>query len=155
MGELIFQKVKKIMQKEVQSIDESENVDKALEKMNFFRISCIVVLRKGSPIGILTERDLINRVLLKNKVPKKTKVKDVMSSPIVTKSPDFSTSKLVKIMNEHMIRHVPIVSEDKLVGIITQTDIVKLQASLNKWFVIQHILFIIVVVIGIFVFFWR
>ncbi|PLW79319.1 hypothetical protein C0585_08290 [Candidatus Woesearchaeota archaeon] len=118
-------KISKLMQKDVKTIEEDEPISKAIEVMNFYKISCIVVTRKGSPTGIITERDLINRMLAKSKCTKKGKVKEVMTTPIVTKESNFPTSKIVKLMNDYMIRHVPIVNEGKVIGIVTQTDIVK------------------------------
>jgi CBS domain-containing protein len=109
------------------------------------------VSRKGAPIGILTERDMINRVLSKNKNPKKTKSKDVMTTPIVSKPSNFPLYKLIKIMNEYMIRHVPIIQEDKIIGIITQTDIVKFtEKSSNIKYMIQYLTIVILLLLLIF-----
>lgn len=142
-----FNNISKIMQRNVETIEEEETVHKALEKMSFFRVSCLIVIRKGQPTGILTERDMINRVLLKQKNTQKITVKDIMTSPIVSKPSNFPIYKIVKIMNEYLVRHVPIIEEGKIIGIVTQTDIMKyMQNSLNKKIILQYFIMSLMIV---------
>jgi len=140
-------KISRLMQKDVKTIEEGEPISKAIEIMNFYKISCIVVTRKGSPTGIITERDLINRMLAKSKCTKKGKAKDVMTTPIVTKESNFPTSKIVKLMNDYMIRHVPIVNEGKVIGIVTQTDIVKYTQKAMRHREVSILVIVIMIII--------
>ena len=75
-------KVEDVMTKEVITIDETATIKEAAEIMDKNEISCLIALRKGRAIGIITERDLLKRVIVEAKNPEKTKVGKVMSSPL-------------------------------------------------------------------------
>ncbi len=74
-------KVSDVMIKEVITIDENATVKEAAEIMNKFEIGCLIAVRKGKAMGIITERDLLKRVVAEARDANKTKVKEVMSSP--------------------------------------------------------------------------
>lgn len=91
-----------------------------MEKNN---IGCIVVVEKAKPVGIVTERDMCFRVVAKNKKPDKVLVREIMSTSIKTVTPDTTLKQASRMMVKHKIRRLPVIEDDTLVGIITNTDI--------------------------------
>ena len=82
-------KVEDVMIKEVITIDENASVKEAAEVMNKFEIGCLIAIREGKAIGIISERDLLKRVVAEARDTTKTKVKDVMSRPLVVVEPNM------------------------------------------------------------------
>jgi signal transduction histidine kinase len=88
-------------------------------------IGSLVVIQNGEIVGIITETDLTRRVISKGLNPKRTLINNVMTKKVITINPEGSMEKAIHIMNENRIKKLPIVKNQKLVGIITTTDIVK------------------------------
>lgn len=114
-----------IMKKNVISIDSSMTAQDAAKMMDDASIGAIVVLENGIAIGIVTERDLARRIVAKGK-PLTTNVKEVMSSPLIVINPDDTVWEAAQLMKARQIHRVPAVKENRLVGIVTTSDIVKL-----------------------------
>ncbi|MEM3640319.1 MAG: CBS domain-containing protein [Candidatus Bathyarchaeia archaeon] len=125
-------KVEDVMVREVITIDENSTVKEAAEVMNKFEIGCLIAVRKGKAIGIVTERDLLKRVVAEAKDANKTKVKDVMSSPLVVVEPHMELEEAVKLMFQMKIKKLPVVDGKRLVGLITLTDIARFQPQIIK-----------------------
>ena len=89
------------------------------------RISCVVVTRQDEPAGILTEKDLIRRVVTVQRNPAETRVTDVMSSPITTVPPDYSVLGVSRKMDALHLHRLVVMDAGKLCGILTQTDIMR------------------------------
>lgn len=117
--------VNEIMKHSVISMDSSMTVQDAAKMMDDASIGAIVVLENGIAVGIITERDIVRRIVSKGK-SLSTSVKDVMSSPLIVINPDDSVWDLAQLMKMRKIHRVPAVKESKLVGIVTTSDIVKL-----------------------------
>jgi CBS domain-containing protein len=117
-----------IMSKYVITSKPDEEVIKASTKMIAEDISCIVVVDGDKPIGVLSERDILKRVPLTNKVFA-LKVKDVMRKPIVTVPPTMGLQEAVGVMTKNSIRRLVVVKDGKLVGLVTQTDFTKALAK--------------------------
>jgi len=114
-----------IMKKNVISIDSSMTAQDAAKMMDDASIGAIVVLENGIAIGIVTERDLARRIVAKGK-PLTTNVKEVMSSPLIVINPDETIWEAAQLMKTRKIHRLPAVKENRLVGIVTTSDIVKL-----------------------------
>jgi CBS domain-containing protein len=117
--------VKDLMSKRVNVIDEKKSVFHAAKIMAKERRGYVVILKKGKPVGILTDSDVLEKVISKGKDPKKVKVKDIMSSPLITISPNEEIIEASRLMRKNMIKRIPVVEKEKLVGIICDTDIAK------------------------------
>ena len=117
--------VKDLMSKKVNTIEENKTVFHAAKQMAKERRGYVVVLKKGKPIGILTDSDILEKVISKGKDPKKVKVKDVMTTPLITISPDEELVEASRIMRKNLIKRIPVVKNGKLVGVITDNDIAK------------------------------
>ncbi|MCX8154197.1 MAG: CBS domain-containing protein, partial [Candidatus Bathyarchaeota archaeon] len=85
----------------------------------------IVIAENDKPIGIVTERDIIVKCLAKELNPREVKAKDIMSSPVISIEPDVEMLEAAKVMVSRMIRRLPVVENNKLVGIITTSDMIK------------------------------
>ncbi|XRO76467.1 CBS domain-containing protein [Methanocaldococcus sp. 10A] len=93
-------------------------------------IGAVVIVEGNKPVGILTERDIVKRVVSKNLKPKDVLVEEVMSKKIITIPQNVSITEAAKIMATHGIKRLPVVKDGELVGIITQSDIVKVSPDL-------------------------
>jgi CBS domain-containing protein len=116
--------VKDIMTKEVVKISVNDDVFAAAELMNSSEIGCLVVVDGENPIGIITERDIVRRVVAKE-LPLETKVSKVMSKSLITIDPEASLKEASRVMSSHKIRRLPVLKQNKLVGIIVSADFVR------------------------------
>jgi CBS domain-containing protein len=98
------------------------------------KVSSIIIIDQNSePIGIITERDIVRRVISDDKDPKITKATDIMSRPLITVKEDTDLYDVSKKMVKHKIRRLPVVNDNNtLVGIVTVTDIIKYYHEKNK-----------------------
>jgi len=117
--------VKNIMSKPAVKINYNKTVQEAAKQMVKHRVGSIIVVKKKSPIGIITETDLNKKIVALGKDPKKLKVGDVMSSPIVFSQPNDDIVKTVEKMKKHRIKRIPVVDKGKIIGIVTNTDIAR------------------------------
>jgi len=123
--------VKDIMTSPVITIDEDASVNKAALLMDKNDVGCIVVTgKKGKPLGIITERDLVTRVLAKNARPSKLVVKEVMTSPLITVDPDETLSEAARRMSRLKIRRLGVIYKGNLVGLISSKDILAITPEL-------------------------
>jgi signal-transduction protein with cAMP-binding, CBS, and nucleotidyltransferase domain len=112
--------IKDVMVKGVITIDNTETVRKAAEVMSKLGISCLIALKKRKAAGILTEMDLLKRVIAEGKDPNTTKVTEIMSSPLI-----MDLGEAVELMFNKKIKKLPVVQGDRLMGLITLTDIAR------------------------------
>ena len=116
-------KIKDIMVRDVITVAPQESVKKAAEIMNKNEIGCLIVVEDGKPVGIVTERDMLNRVLLSKKELEKIEVRDVMTKSIVSGKPDMEIISALRLMFKHGVKKLPIVDKSHLVGLVTLTDL--------------------------------
>jgi CBS domain-containing protein len=124
-GGFMSQKLRKIMVEKVVTIEPKASALQAAELMNMHEIGCIVVVDHEKPVGILTERDMLKRVICKSKSSKTVKVIDLMSKPLVSGSPDMRAGDAAKIMFERNIKKLPVVENGQLLGLVTLTDLLR------------------------------
>ncbi len=118
-------KVEDIMVKDVISVTEKATVKHVAELMGYHQIGCLVVVKNRKPVGIVTETDMVKRVILGSVDLEKTKVKKIMSAPLVVVSPQTNLEKVSEIMWKKKIKKLPVVEKERLVGLLTTTDIVR------------------------------
>ena len=97
----------------------------AIQLMADKHIGALPVMRGAELLGIVSERDYARKVILKGRSSAETPVRDIMSTPVRTVSPDEGVHRCMEIMTEHRIRHLPIVEKHKVVGMISIGDLVK------------------------------
>ena len=109
----------------VQSIDPNENVYEALRQMDEHGIGALLVLEGNKPIGLFSERDYARKLALRGLRSRETAVKTIMSSPVLTISPDASVQQGLSMMTEKFIRHLPVVDGSGVLGMVSIGDLVK------------------------------
>jgi CBS domain-containing protein len=124
-------KIEEAMIKSVVTLQEDVSVYEAVKLMNENRIGCLVVLQYGQVVGIVTERDLLERVLEKCRNPKETKVTEIMTKRVIVGKPDMRLDEAAKLMFEKKVKKLPIVEGNRLVGLVTLTDLARM-ASLDE-----------------------
>jgi CBS domain-containing protein len=107
------------------------SVYEAVKLLNKNKIGCLVVVDDSHIVGILTERDLLERVLEKCRNPKETRVSEIMTKHIVVGKPDMELSEATELMFKNRVKKLPIIKENHLVGIVTLTDIAR-ATSIDK-----------------------
>ena len=117
--------VKDIMKTNVISIESAKTVKDAAEMMDDANVGCVIVTKEDTPVGILTERDFVKRIAAKNK-PTSTSLSEVMSSPLTVISPEETVWEAAEIMKSKKIHKVPVQEDNKVVGIVTTSDLVKI-----------------------------
>ena len=123
--------VKDVMSSPVFTIDEDATVNEAARLMDEHELGCIIVTSKeGKPLGIITERDLVKRVLAKNARASKLSAKEVMTSPLITVDPDESLSDAARRMSDLNIRRLGVMYKGNLVGIVSSKDILAITPEL-------------------------
>ena len=115
--------VEDIMSRNVAVFAENKTVAEAAKVMASRNISCVVVLDKDEAVGVVTERDLIAKIAAAQKDPSRTKIKEVMSSPVKIIPSDYSAFHVNRLMQQMNVRRLVVMKDKKLCGIITQTDL--------------------------------
>jgi len=117
--------VEDIMVRKVITVDPNASVKEAARLMNRHEIGCLIVVGQGQVMGIMTERDLLKKVVELGKNPEKTKVHDIMSKRLVVGTPRMEIPDVVRLMLQKKIKKLPIVTEGKIIGLVTLTDIAR------------------------------
>lgn len=118
-------KVRDLMDDKVFMVDESSSCRDALKTMVEKGVWSLLVSRDGLPVGVVTERDIIKKVIVKGLNLDGVKVGEIMSSPIITVSPDEPIARAMELMAANDIRRVYVVEEGKIIGRVTQTNAFK------------------------------
>ena len=116
--------VKDIMTKSVITVDSITTVNDAAKMMEDTQVGAIIVTEKNTPVGIVTDRDFAIKVVAHAYQPT-TPVKTIMSSPLYSISPDESVRMIADFMYTRGIRKLPVIDNDKVIGIVTASDLVK------------------------------
>jgi CBS domain-containing protein len=110
---------------EVWTIDADQPVLKAIQVMAERHIGALPVMRQGQLAGVMSERDYARKVILMGRSSADTPVAQIMSSPVITVGPEESVRQCMQTMTEKRIRHLPVVADGKLVGMISIGDLVR------------------------------
>jgi len=108
---------------EVFTVDPGASVLEAARLMNRHHIGSLVVVVDGKLAGIFTERDVMRRVVAKQRDAEKTEVRDVMTYPVACAAPHTAYSELCTVMREKKIRHLPVVDGNRVIGMISIGDL--------------------------------
>jgi CBS domain-containing protein len=124
-------KIEKLMTRNVITLPADASVYDAVKLMNKNKIGCLVVVDNSHIVGILTERDLLERVLEKCRNPKETRISEIMTKHVITGKPNMELSEATEVMFKNKVKKLPIIEKNRLVGIVTLTDIAR-ATSIDK-----------------------
>lgn len=117
----------------LETANRTDNVDTIIRIMTVKHKSSVVIINElKHPEGIITERDIVRRLVFESKDAKLTKAADIMSSPLITLNDDSHIYDAAMIMSKHSIRRLPIVKDNVLLGIVTATDLVRALYQENR-----------------------
>ncbi|MET0090314.1 MAG: CBS domain-containing protein [Candidatus Thiodiazotropha sp.] len=122
----------------VETVTAETSVYGALAIMADKGIGALVVLRGAQPVGLFSERDYARNIILKGRASKSTPVSEVMSTQVLVAHPQQSVEECMAVMTEKRVRHLPVMEDDQLVGIISIGDLVKAITD-NERFVIDQL----------------
>ena len=142
-------KAEDVMTKNITSLPKSALIIDAAKAMGRQHISCIVVVDKNeNPVGIITERDILNRVVIPHLNPKKEKIEKIMTSDLETVSPNEDIMDIGARMQKRHFRRFPVADKNGLLGLLTETDIVKIEnKEMNKLVIMQKGLIVVVFIL--------
>ncbi len=119
--------------KQIWTISKDQNVKQALILMSEKNIGAIIIVdNNGFPIGIFSERDYARKIILKGKSSKDTLLDEVMTKELITVTRDYKIEQCMEIMIEKKIRHLPVLEDKKIVGIVSIGDLLKIVVKEQK-----------------------
>jgi signal-transduction protein with cAMP-binding, CBS, and nucleotidyltransferase domain len=124
--------------RDVLKIDASASVFEAVEQMVAANVGSLLVTDGGDIVGIVTERDYLRRVTLEGRTDRDTAVGEIMTSPLVVVKPETSIDECMAVMTDRRIRHVPVVEEGDVIGLVSIGDVVKFKSK-QQSFEIQYL----------------
>ncbi len=131
-------KVRNILEtksKIIYSVSPDTSVYIALEVMLEKNISALLVLENNKPVGIFTERDYARKIALQGKNSRDTRMNEIMTKNLITITPDYKIEDAMRIMTEKFIRHLPVLENEKLIGVISIGDLVKYLIEEQKFII--------------------
>ena len=133
LAEILEEKGKGVLE-----IDADESVLDAVQLMVEKNVGSLLVTVGGEITGIVTERDYLRRVTLEGRTDAETRVGEIMSSPMVVVTPDTSIDECMAVMTDRRIRHLPVVEDGRIVGLVSIGDLVKFKSK-QQTFEIQYL----------------
>ncbi len=123
--------VREVMKKNIKTASSGQSVIDAARVMKENNIGSLVVVNDTLE-GIVTERDILNKVVADGKDPGSLKVSDIMTKEVISIAPDKDMEEACELMSQHRIKRLPVVFSDEVVGIITSTDVVSILSAAIK-----------------------
>ena len=111
--------------KEIHVVGPLATVIDAVNVMNDHHVGAVLVIERGDPVGIFSERDVLVRVVAAHRDPRQTLVRDVMTTRLHVTSPDDTLLDVMRLMTDRRCRHIPVMEGDELVGLVSIGDLTK------------------------------
>ncbi|MDF1556700.1 MAG: CBS domain-containing protein [ANME-2 cluster archaeon] len=124
--------VKEIMTHDPIAVNINTKISEAARTMSELDVGSIIVMEGNNPVGILTEHDMVKKIISMNKVPDSLTLKSVMTTPLITIDADEDVLRAKDLMLKLHIRRIPIVKDKKLVGLVTDTDLVSVSIEMGN-----------------------
>lgn len=129
--------VKDVMTRNLITVEKSEPIIKAINLMVEKDVGSVVITEKGKPVGILTERDILKRACPQELCTRKVSVGEIMSQPLITVEANARLGEAALLMTERNVRRLLVVEKGKVIGIVTQRDIMR--GTLNAFMALSMI----------------
>jgi CBS domain-containing protein len=115
----------KLKGRDIWSLPPDATVYEAIDQMAQKSVGALLVMEGERLVGIVSERDYARKVILKGKASQETEVREIMSRPVICVRPEFTIEETMALMTEKRVRHLPVVVEDKVMGVISIGDVVR------------------------------
>lgn len=122
---------------DIWSVAPDDSVYEALKLMADKNVGAVLVTGAGNLVGILSERDYARKVILKGRTSRDTPVREIMTEKVVYVRPDQTTNECMALMTDKRVRHLPVIENDQLIGIISIGDVVKAIISEQEFMIEQ------------------
>src|SRR5262245_15547738 len=109
---------------QVWSIDPDATVFEAIQMMADKNIGSLLVMSAERLVGLISERDYTRKVAIKGRSSRETKVREILSSPVISITPSQTVEDCMRLMTEHRVRHLPVLADEKVVGVVSIGDLV-------------------------------
>jgi CBS domain-containing protein len=129
---MVEKKIRDIMTKNIMTVARDDPVQKAVDQMANHNISCVIVTDNNHPVGIVTERDLVKRILGAKKDPSKISCGQIMTPNLITVSADASLADAMELIEGMHIRRLPVVDRSGIVGLVTLSDVVRETQTIHE-----------------------
>ena len=124
--------VRDVMTRTVVTATPDMSAAQAGKKMVENRVGSVIIVKEGRPVGIVTESDMVAKVIFKNVKPSSIKLEQLMSKPLITTKSSDDVHEAVLMMAQKKIRRLPVIDGDELVGIITDADVIQVSSEINQ-----------------------
>ena len=131
--------IKEVMTRDVRACEPNATVAEAAKVMAQEDVGPVPIVEDGRLVGIVTDRDIVVRVVAEGRDPNATTVKEIASTDLVTVSPDDDLDEALHLLAERQVRRLPVVEGDRLVGIVAQADIARLGKDKKTGEVVEEI----------------
>jgi CBS domain-containing protein len=131
--------IKEVMTRDVRACEPNATVAAAAKVMAQEDVGPVPIVEDGRLVGIVTDRDIVVRVVAEGRDPNATTVKEIASTDLVTVSPGDDLDEALKLLAERQVRRLPVVEGDRLVGIVAQADVARLGKDKQTGEVVEEI----------------
>jgi signal-transduction protein with cAMP-binding, CBS, and nucleotidyltransferase domain len=122
--------VEEVMSRNPRSASSNITAQAAAKLMKQEDVGSLIIIEDDAAVGMVTEKDLVQKVVAEGRSPSKVRVADIMSSPLVTVGPTESVSDAAKMMANMKLRRLPVIKDQRLVGVLTENDLLRLSPAL-------------------------